>query len=90
MTPLFFHRSAMTEETYLLVLWDRTLRCGTMFSDRRLKFLFIDGQRPKKLAQTRPFDSRSDYHQILQQNRPEPLGGSAWVAKGPAATTHAI
>lgn len=39
----FWQSSAMTEETEFEVLMDTGLRCGTVLSDRRFRYLFIDG-----------------------------------------------
>lgn len=36
----------MTEETYPQILWDEALRCGTVFFDKRIMSLFVDGLLP--------------------------------------------
>ena len=51
-----FRQSAnMTEELYSNQLWDKALRCGTVFSDRRLKSLFVEGLLPATCAQVRNY-----------------------------------
>ena len=51
----FRQSSNMTEEVYSNQLWDKLLRCGTVFSDRRLKSLFVEGILPAKCAQVRNY-----------------------------------
>ena len=51
----FCQSSNMTEEVYSNQLWDKALRCGTVFSDRRLKFLFVEGLLPATCAQVRNY-----------------------------------
>ena len=41
----------MAEEVYSNQLWDKTLRCETVFSDRRLKSLFVERLLPATCAQ---------------------------------------
>ena len=45
----------MTEEVYSNHLWDKAPRCGTVFSDRRLKSLFAEGLLPATCAQVRNY-----------------------------------
>ena len=40
----------MTEEVYSNQLWDKALRCGTVFSDRQLKSLLVEGLLPATCA----------------------------------------
>ena len=47
--------SNMTEEVYSNYLWDKALRCGTVFSDRRLKSLFVKELLPATCAQVRNY-----------------------------------
>lgn len=66
----FRQSSATTKKTYSRMLWDKALRCGTVFSDRRLKSLSIDGLLPGTRAQTLHFlslDPRSYYHKVVRQ-----------------------
>ena len=42
----FRQSSNVTEEVYINHLWDKALRCGTVFSDRRLKSLQGRGAPP--------------------------------------------
>ena len=42
----FCQSSNMTEEVYSNHLWDKALRCGTVFSDRRLRSLSVEGLLP--------------------------------------------
>ena len=51
----FRQSSNMTEEVYSNHLWDKALRCGTVFSDRRLKSLFVEGLLPATCAQVRNY-----------------------------------
>ena len=51
----FRQSSNMTEEAYSNQLWDKALRCGTVFSDRRLKSLFVEGLLPATCAQVRNY-----------------------------------
>ena len=51
----FRQSSNMTEEVYSNHLWDKALRCGTVFSDRRLKSLFTEGLLPATCAQVRNY-----------------------------------
>ena len=51
----FRQSSNMTEETYSNQLWDKALRRGTVFSDRRLKSLFVKGLLPATCAQVRNY-----------------------------------
>ena len=51
----FRQSSNMTEESYSNQLWDRALRCGTVFSDRRLKSLYVEGLLPATCAQVRNY-----------------------------------
>ena len=45
----------MTEMVYSNHLWDKTLSCGTVFSGRRLKSLFVEGILPATCAQVRSY-----------------------------------
>ena len=45
----------MTEEVYSNQLWDKALRCVIVFSDRRLKSLFVEGLLPATCAQVRNY-----------------------------------
>ena len=45
----------MTEEVYSNQLWDKALRCGSIFSDRRLKSRFVEGLLPATCAQVRNY-----------------------------------
>ena len=47
--------SNMTEEVYSNQLWDKALRCGTVFSDRRLRSPFVEGLLPATCAQVRNY-----------------------------------
>ena len=49
----FRQSSNMTEEVYSTQLLDKTLRCGTVFSDMPLKSLFVEGFLPATCAQVR-------------------------------------
>lgn len=73
------------------MLWDKALRCGTVFSDRRLKSLFTNGLLPAARVQTRQFLSlsfRSDYHMVVRQA--QAVDDSIQVERTPAATAPAI
>ena len=51
-----FHQiSNMTEEVYSNSLWDKALRCSTIFSCRRLKSLFVEGLLPATCEQVRNY-----------------------------------
>ena len=45
----------MTEALYSNQLWDKALRCGTVFSDRRLRSLFVEGLLPATCAQVQNY-----------------------------------
>ena len=45
----------MTEEVYSNQFWDKALRCGTVFSDRRLKSLFVEALAPVTCVQVRNY-----------------------------------
>ena len=45
----------MTEEVYSNHLWEKALRCGTVFSYRRLKSLFVEGLLPATCAEVRNY-----------------------------------
>ena len=47
--------SNMTEEVYSNQLRDKALRCGTVFSARRLKSLFVEGLLPTTCAQVQDY-----------------------------------
>ena len=47
--------SSMTEDVYGNHLWDKSLRCGTIFSDRRLNSLFVEALLPATYAQVRNY-----------------------------------
>lgn len=51
----FRQSSKMTEEAYSNQLWDKALRRGTVFSDRRLKSLYVEGFLPATCAQVRNY-----------------------------------
>ena len=51
----FCQSSNLTEEVYSNQLWDLALRCGTVFSDRRLKSLFVEVLLPTTCAQVRNY-----------------------------------
>ena len=51
----FRQSSNMTEEVYSNHLWDKLLRCVTLFSDRRLKSLLVEGLLPAICAQVRNY-----------------------------------
>ena len=51
----FRQSSNMTEEVYSNQLWDKALRCGTVFPDRRLKSPFVEGFVPATWAQVRNY-----------------------------------
>ena len=53
--PSFRQSSNMTEEVHSNHLWDNALRCGTVFSDRRLKSLFFEELLPATHAQVRNY-----------------------------------
>ena len=57
----FRQSSNMTEEVYSNHLWDMALRCGTVFSDRRLKSLFVEGLLPATSAQVRNYLATHSY-----------------------------
>ena len=51
-----FHQSTnMSETEFSQKLWSRALRCGTVFSDRRMKSLFTEGLLPSTRAQVRNY-----------------------------------
>lgn len=87
----FRQTSAMTEETYSRMLLDKALRCGIVFSGRRLKSLFILGLLSETWAQTRQFLSftpRLDYHTVARQT--QALGDNVRATRRLAATAPAI
>ena len=45
----------MTKEVYRNQLWDKALRCGTVFLDRQLKSLFVEGQLSATCEQVRTY-----------------------------------
>lgn len=49
----FRQTSSMSEAAFADHLWDRVLRCGTVFSDRRLKATYAEGLLPSTCAQVR-------------------------------------
>ena len=51
----FCQSSNMMEEVYSNQLWDRALRCGTVFSDGPLKSLFVEELLPATCAQVRNY-----------------------------------
>ena len=51
----FRQGSNMTEEMFSKHLWDKLLRCGTIFPDRRSKSLFVEGLLPATCAQVRNY-----------------------------------
>ena len=51
----FRQSSNMTEEVYSNQLWDKALGCGTVFSNRLLKSLFVKGILPATCAQVRNY-----------------------------------
>ena len=51
----FRQSSNMTEDVCRNHLWDKALRCRTVFSDRWLKSLFIEGLPPASRAQVRSY-----------------------------------
>ena len=51
----FRQSSNMTEEVYSNQLWGKALRCGTVFSNRPLKSLFVEGLLPATCAQVRNY-----------------------------------
>lgn len=74
----------MTEEASSGTLWDKTLRCGTAFFDRRLKPLFIDALLSEPLVQTRQFlfcIPSSDYR--TENRQAQALNDSVRVAGRP-------
>ena len=51
-----FHQSTnMSETDFSQKLWAKALRCGTVFSDRRMKSLFTEGLLPSTRAQVRNY-----------------------------------
>lgn len=57
----FRQSSAMTEENYSRMPWNKGLRCKSIFFGRRLNSVFIDGLLPRMLAQTRQLFSLNPY-----------------------------
>lgn len=47
----FRQRSNMAEGVYRNHLWDKDILCGTAYSDRRWKSLFVEGLRPTTYVQ---------------------------------------
>ena len=45
----------MMEEVYSNQFWNKALRCGTIFSDGRLKSLFVEELLPATCAQVRNY-----------------------------------
>ena len=65
----FRQSSSMTEEVYSNHLWDKAIRCGTEFSDQRLKSLFVEGLLPATCAQVRNYlatDPDVDYQSVAR------------------------
>ena len=65
----FRQSSNMTEEAYRNQLWDKALRCGTVFSDRRLKSLYVEGLLPATCDQVRNYlatDATVDYQAVAR------------------------
>ena len=44
-----------TESDYSQRLWEKALRCGSVFSDRRTKAMFVEGLLPTTRAQVRNY-----------------------------------
>lgn len=67
--------------------WGKDLRCETVFSNRNLKYLFVDGLLPRTQKKTHYFLSPhpgSDYHTVLRQA--QAVGDWVRVARWPATT----
>ena len=65
----FRQSSSMTEEVYSNHLWDKALRCDTVYSDRRLKSLFVEGLLPATCAQVRNYlatNPQFDYQAVAR------------------------
>ena len=61
--------ATMNELRYSQLLWDKALRCGTVFSDLRLKSLFADGVSEVIRAQVRNHlasHTSLDYHALVR------------------------
>ena len=51
----FLQSSNMTVDVYSNQFWDKALRCGTVFSDRRFKPLLVEGLLPATYVQVRNY-----------------------------------
>lgn len=63
----FCQSSAMTEENFYRMNWDKALRCEIVLSNRRLRSLCIDGLLSGTRTQTRQFlvlNPRSDHRTV--------------------------
>lgn len=87
--------ATMTELRYSQLLWDKALRCGTVFSDLRLKSLFADGVSEVIRAQVRNHlasHTSLDYHalvryaQAIGESHRKTVGKSSNLVKTGAAT----
>ena len=68
----FRQSSNMTEEFYSKHLWDKALRCGTVFSDRQLKSLFVEVLLPATCAQVRNYLAAHpdvDYQSVVRYSQ---------------------
>lgn len=81
----------MTKEIYLRLLNEKALHYETVFSNRGLNSLFIDGLLPQTQAQTRHFfflNPRSKFYTVVRQDQAP--GISVEVARWPATMALAI
>ena len=87
----FCQSSNMTEEVYSNHLWDKALRCGTVFSDRRLKSLFVEELLPATCAQVRNYLATHpdvDYQSVARYAQPIEETNRASRRQGISAMAH--
>ena len=87
----FRQSSNMTEEVYSNHLWDKAFSCGTVFSDRRSKSLFVEGLLPATCAQVRNYLATHpdvDYQSVARYAQAIGETNRASRRKGMSALAH--